>query len=220
MNAMQENESRVVLAAYGDSLVAGWGLAQRDGLVPRLEAELAASGPCHVPGVRVLDFGVSGDTSLDGLERLDAVLAARPRAVLLEFGANDCYQGIPVKETRAALERMIAALLGAGAGIFLAGWRTRADMFSPCSDDPDLAGLTPIAPPEFNNGYVKRSNALHGELAAKFGLPFMPHILDPLDGQPGCFQADGVHPSAKGAAVLAGFLAPLLAPLLLSPSSK
>lgn len=220
MNTTQENEARVVLAAYGDSLVAGWGLAPQDGLVPRLEAGLAAPGPCHVPGVRVLDFGVSGDTSLDGLERLDAVLAARPRAVLLEFGANDCFQGVPVKETRAALERMITALLGAGAAVLLAGWRVRADLFKPKSDDPDLAGLTPLAPPEFNNGYVKRSNALHGELAVKYGLPLVRDILGPLEGQPGCFQADGAHPSARGAAVLAGFLVPLLAPLLLSQPSK
>lgn len=215
-----EQEARIVLAAYGDSLVAGWGLAPADALPARLEAEFAAPGPCHLPDVRVLDFGVSGDTALDGLERLDEVLAAKPRAVLLEFGANDCYQGVPVKETRAALERIIAALLGAGAKVFLAGWRTRADLFSPQFDDPDLAGLVPLAPPEFNNGYVKRFNAMHAELAEKYRLPLLPHILDPLEGQPGCYQADGVHPNAKGAGILARHLAPLLLPLLKGGASS
>jgi acyl-CoA thioesterase-1 len=215
-----QQDNRVILAAYGDSLVAGWGLAAQDSLVARLEAELARLGAGQGSGVRVLDFGVPGDTALDGLERLEEVLAARPRAVLLEFGANDCYQGVPVKETRAALERMTVALLGAGAAVLLAGWRTRADLFSPDFDDPDLAGLTPLAPPEFNNGYVKRFNAMHAELARKFGLPLLPHILDPLDGQSGCYQADGVHPNAKGAALLAQALAPLLLPLLNAPQSE
>lgn len=122
LSAQQDN--RVILAAYGDSLVAGWGLSTQDGLVAQLEAELVKAGAGGAKGVRVLDFGVSGDTSVDGLERLSEVLAAKPRAVLLEFGANDCYQGLPLDETRDALYKMITALRAEGVAVLLAGWRT------------------------------------------------------------------------------------------------
>lgn len=202
-----QHDSRPVLAAFGDSLVAGWGLDARDALPARLEEELAALGL----SVRVLDFGVSGDTSPEGLERLEEVLEAKPSAVLLEFGANDCFQGLPLEETWAALDRMVLGLKQAGAKVFLAGWRTRADLFAA---DPELAGLVPLAPPLFTPRYVEHFNQLHARLAEKHGLPLLPYILGPLEGQPGCFQADGVHPNAKGARILAQALAPLLLPLL------
>jgi acyl-CoA thioesterase-1 len=215
--AETRHDPRPVLAAYGDSLVAGWGLAPGDALSVRLEAELLKRGRA----VAVLDFGVSGDTALDGLDRLPDVLAARPRAVLLEFGANDCYQGIPVEETTQALDQMIHALKDSGAHVLLAGWRTRSDLFKPEFDDPDLAGLVPIAPPLFDADYVERFNRIHADLARAHKLPLMPHILDPLldpaldgAGSLALFQADGVHPSARGAQLLAEALAPLLLPLL------
>lgn len=200
---------RPALAAFGDSLVAGWGLSDQDALPAQLEAEFTKAGRSF----RVLNFGVSGDTSVDGLERLPQVLAARPRAALLEFGANDCYQGLPLDETRDALYKMISALRAENIAVFLAGWRTRADLFAPY-DDPDLAGLVPLAPPLFTVEYVERFNRMHADLARRLEVPFMEHVLDPLAGQPGCFQADGVHPSAKGASLLAQALAPLLLPLL------
>ncbi|MDP2847226.1 MAG: GDSL-type esterase/lipase family protein [Humidesulfovibrio sp.] len=214
LSAQQDN--RVILAAYGDSLVAGWGLSTQDGLVAQLEAELVKAGAGGAKGVRVLDFGVSGDTSVDGLERLSEVLAAKPRAVLLEFGANDCYQGLPLDETRDALYKMITALRAEGVAVLLAGWRTSMDLFKPY-DDPDLAGLVPLAPPLYTADYVERFNRMHAELARRLEIPCMTHILDPLDGQIGCYQADGVHPSAKGAAILAQALAPQLLPLLDEP---
>lgn len=211
-----QQDTRVILAAYGDSLVSGWGLSTQDGLVAQLEAELVKAGAGQGKGVRVLDFGVPGDTSLDGLERLASVLAVKPRAVLLEFGANDCYQGLPLDETRDALYKMISALRAENIAVFLAGWRTSMDLFKPY-DDPDLAGLVPLAPPLYTPDYVERFNRMHVELARRLDVPCMAHILDPLEGQKGCYQADGVHPSAKGAAILAQALAPLLLPLLDEP---
>ncbi len=206
--------ARVTIAAYGDSLVEGWGLAPSDALPLTLEAELIRSGV----NARVLNFGVSGETAPEGLLRLPAVLAAKPQAVILEFGANDCYQCVPVEETAKALSDMIHGLLGAGAAVLLAGWRTREDLFSQYQDDPMLAGMIPLAPPFFNADYVKRFNEIHPALAERFGLPFIAHILDPLepqqDGQPYFFQADGVHPSAAGTRVLASALAQALLPLL------
>ena len=204
-------DSRPVVAAYGDSLVEGWGLAsEAEALPAQLEAELARLGR----RVRVLNFGVSGETAPEGLERLEEVLAAKPVAALLEFGANDCYQGVPVEETRAALEAMIAGLKAAGAGVLLAGWRTTEDLFSRYEADPDLAGLLPLAPPAFNAAYVRAFNAMHAELAQEHGLALMPHILAPLGDDARHFQADAVHPSALGTRLLAQALAPLLLPLL------
>jgi acyl-CoA thioesterase-1 len=210
--AETRRDERPVLAAYGDSLVAGWGLLPAEALPVRLEVEFRKLGR----EVDVRNFGASGDTAPDGLARLAEVLEARPCAVLLEFGANDCYQGVPVAETASALEEMILALRASDARIFLAGWRTRSDLFKPEFDDPDLAGLVPIAPPLFNEEYVERFNRVHSDLSAKHGLPLLPHILDPLlDPElDDMFQADGVHPSAAGAQRLAEALAPLLLPLL------
>lgn len=207
----EQGPSLPVVAAFGDSLVAGWGLPRpSDALPARLEEELAALGrPC-----RVLDFGVSGDTALDGLERLPEVLAAKPAAALVEFGANDCFQGIPVEETKQALAGILAALREAGVPVALAGWRTRADLFE---TDPELAGLVPLAPPCFTPSYVKKFNQLHANFAQAYNLPLLPHVLDPIDSRPDAaryYQADGVHPNAEGVKLLAKALAPLLAPLL------
>ncbi len=81
-----------------------------------------------------------------------------------------------------------------------------------------LAGMLPMAPPLFNADYVKRFNEIHAALAQRHGLPLMAHILDPLGeplpGQASHFQADGVHPSATGARILAEVLAQTLLPLL------
>ena len=201
-----------VLAAYGDSLVAGWGVAPDEALPAQLERRLAAVGRRCV----VMNFGVSGETSVRGATRLPEVLAARPRAALLEFGANDCYEGVPVEDMTRALSSMIEGLLGAGARVFLAGWRTRSDLFHPEFDDPDLSGLVPIPPPLFDEAYVERFNRAHADLAAKYHLPFMEHILDPLldPDLTDAFQSDGVHPSASGARLLAEALTPPLLPLL------
>lgn len=206
--------ARITIAAYGDSLVEGWGLSPSDGLPAQLEAELIRAGK----NARVLNFGVAGETAPEGLLRLPEVLAAQPQAAILEFGANDCYQGVPVEETEKALSDMVHGLLGAGVAVLVAGWRTRDDLFSRYADDPVLAGMIPLAPPLFNADYVKRFNEIHPALALRFGLPVIAHILDPLGeplpGQASHFQADGVHPSATGARILAGALAQALLPLL------
>ncbi|MDR3641177.1 MAG: GDSL-type esterase/lipase family protein [Humidesulfovibrio sp.] len=205
----EHHDPRPVFAAYGDSLVAGWGVSDAESLPARLEQEFVKAGKQW----RVLNFGVSGDTSVDGLERLPEVLEAKPQAVLLEFGANDCYQGLPLDETRDALYKMIRTLRTENIPVFLAGWRTSIDLFKPY-DDPELAGLVPLAPPLYTPKYVEGFNRMHADLAHRLNVPFMAHILAPLEGQPGCYQADGVHPNAKGARLLAEALAPLLLPLL------
>lgn len=207
----RQPDTRPAIAAYGDSLMEGWGLASAGETLPaQLEAELTRLGR----DVRVLNFGVSGETAPEGLERLEEVLAAGPVAAILEFGANDCYQGVPVEETRAALQAMIAGLKGAGVRILLAGWRTTEDLFSRYEDDPDLAGLLPLAPPAFDAQYVRAFNAMHAELAQEHGLALIPHILAPLGDDARHFQADAVHPNARGTQKLAEAFAPLLLPLV------
>lgn len=211
MKQTPDAEKLPVIAAYGDSLMEGWGLAHASETLPvQLEMELARLGK----PARVLNFGISGETAPEGVERLEEVLEAKPVAAILEFGANDCYQGVPVEETRAALEAMITGLKDAGVKVLLAGWRTTEDLFSRYEDDPDLAGLLPLAPPAFDAKYVRAFNAMHGELAKAHGLPLVGHIIDPLGDDARYYQADGVHPNARGAKKLAEALAPLLLPLL------
>jgi acyl-CoA thioesterase-1 len=210
---------RITVAAYGDSLVEGWGLSPSDALPAQLEAALIRAGK----NARVLNFGVAGETAPEGLLRLPEVLAARPQAAVLEFGANDCYQGVSVEETEKALSDMIHGLLGAGVAVLVAGWRTSEDLFSRYADDPILAGMIPLAPPLFNADYVQRFNEIHATLAQRHGLPLIKHILDPLGeplpGQASHFQADGVHPSATGARILAEVLAKALLPMLVEPTA-
>lgn len=199
-----------VIIAYGDSLVEGWGLPEREALPAQLEAALLRAGKT----VRVLNFGAAGETAPEGLERLPKVLEAKPVAVILEFGANDCYQGIPVEETEAALAAMATGLIEAGVKVLVAGWRTEEDLFSRYADDPDLVGMLPIAPPLYNAEYVRRFNQLHPELAQRLNLPLIPHILDPIGEDARYYQADAVHPNAAGSIILADSLVPWLLPML------
>jgi Lysophospholipase L1 and related esterases len=199
-----------IIAAFGDSLVEGWGLDRSDALPAQIEAALERAGK----SIRVLNFGFSGETAPEGLEHLPEVLAARPAVVLMEFGANDCYQGIPVEETEAALSAMAEGLLAAGCKVLLAGWKTTEDLFTRYADDPDLAGMLPVAPPLYNADYVRRFNQLHPELAKRLNIPLIPHFLDPLGEDGRYYQADAVHPNLLGSQVLAEALVPLLLPLL------
>ncbi len=165
------------ILALGDSLTAGYGLAPEDGFVAQLQDALDAAGA----NVRVLDGGVSGDTTAGGLARLDWALADDPDLVILELGANDGLRGLDPAETRANLDAMLARLDDAGAEVLLAGM---------------------LAPPNLGPEYGAEFNRLYPELAEAHGVILYPFFLDGVAAQAALNQGDGIHPSAAGVAVI------------------
>ena len=111
------------IVVLGDSLAAGFGLPGADAFPARLEAALRAEG--H--GWRVIDAGVSGDTSAGGRARLDWVLADKPDIVIVELGANDGLRGLPVAPLEANLDAILAHIGETGAAVLLAGMRAPAN---------------------------------------------------------------------------------------------
>ena len=126
--------------------------------------------------------GVSGDTTTDGLARIDNVVADKPVLVLLEFGGNDGLRGVPVEETRTNLQEMIDRLKAAHIPIV-------------------LLGIT--LPPNYGPDYVRQFTAMYPELAKKNHLALMPFLLLNVYRHPEMMQTDGIHPNGAGNHVVA-----------------
>ncbi len=182
-------DSRPVIACFGDSLTAGFGLDPGSSYPDVLQRDLDARGYKY----RVANYGVSGDTSQDGVERLPLLIAEKPAVVVLEFGANDGLRGQPLANTEANLARMIEALQAAGARVV-------------------LAGIT--LPPNYGPDYIHRFDAIYRDLAARYKLPLIPFLLQGVAGHANLMQQDGLHPTAEGARIVAGTVLQAVTPLL------
>src|SRR5882724_10281209 len=167
----------VAILAFGDSLTAGYGLAEAEGFPAQLQAALAGKGIA----ARVIDGGVSGDTSAGGLARLDWSLADKPDLVILELGANDALRGLDPAATRANLDAMLQRLRAAGVPVLLAGMR---------------------APPNLGRDFAAAFDRIYPELAAKYGVPLYPFFLDGVAADARLTQADGLHPNPAGVEVI------------------
>ena len=178
-----------VLVALGDSLTAGLGLPQDQAFPAQLEAALKARGA----KVSVIDAGVSGDTAAAALARLDWALPGDASAVVIELGGNDALQGIPPEGTKAALETIIERIEARGLPILLAGQE---------------------APRNMGKDYVDRFRAIYADLAARHDLIFYPFFLDGAALNDGLMQGDGIHPNAKGVAVIVENILPKVEELL------
>ena len=161
----------------GDSLTAGYGLASRDGLPARLEAALRG----HGLDVRVIDAGVSGDTTAGGLARLDWALADRPHAVIVALGANDALRAIDPSVARSNLDQLLATLSARRLPVLLAGM---------------------LAPRNLGPEYAARFDAIYPELAERHGVLLYPFLLDGVATVAALNQADGLHPNAAGVEVI------------------
>ena len=163
------------IAVLGDSLTAGFGLPQEDAFPARLEAALRAEGHAW----RVIDAGVSGDTSAGGLARLDWVLADEPEAVIVELGANDGLRGLPTDRMEVNLDTILTRIGQSGVAVLLAGMR---------------------APANFGPEYEAAFRAVYERLAARHGVAFYPFFLEGVAMEPDLNQPDGIHPNAAGVA--------------------
>ena len=177
------------ILAFGDSLTAGLGLPPEETFPARLEARLRADGI----DVRVINAGVSGDTTAGGRARLGWALAGKPDLVILELGANDALRGIDPAVVRANLDAMIRNILASGARVLLAGMR---------------------APPNWGEDYREKFDRLYPELAQAHGVALYPFFLDGVAMVPELNQPDGLHPNRRGVAALVDRIAPVIAQLI------
>ena len=173
----------VRILALGDSLTAGYGLAEQYTFTAQLERALRDRG--HA--VQVINGGVSGDTTRGGLSRLDWALADDPDLVLVELGANDGLRGIDPASTRANLEAILHSLRERGIPTLLAGM---------------------YAPPNLGPEYGAAFNAIYPELAEAFEVPLYPFFLEGVAAVPSLNQADGIHPNAEGVSVIVSSIVP------------
>lgn len=183
-NAEQRQEP-LVIVVLGDSLSAGYGLTQSTAFPARLEAQLLRRG--H--RVRVVNAGISGDTSAGGLARLDWTLAEKPDLMIIELGANDALRGLDPQQTRQNLGTILNRLRDAGV-------------------QPLLTGMK--APRNLGESYYSKFDRLYVELANRYQVPLYPFFLAGVAGDPGLNQADGIHPTAAGIEVIVRGMLPLV----------
>lgn len=178
-----------VIVALGDSLTAGLGVGADEAYPALLEARLRREGFSY----RVVNAGVSGDTSAGGLRRIDWALRLSPAVVIVALGANDGLRGQPPDALRDNLTRIIERAQAAGARVLLAGMRV---------------------PPNYGDDYARAFAGVYPAVAKATGVPLAPFLLDGVAGNPRLNQADGIHPTAEGQRRVAEVLWPYLKPLL------
>lgn len=177
------------LLALGDSLTAGYGLKLNQGFVPRLQAALRAAGR-HVV---VLNGGVSGDTTADGLARLDWALGEHPEAAIVELGANDALRGLPPATIQANLTAILDRLAARHIPVLLAGM---------------------YAPPNMGAAYAASFHAVFQHLSTRPGIIYDPFFLEGAALHPLMMQPDEEHPTAAGVERIVARLLPLVEHLL------
>jgi acyl-CoA thioesterase I len=173
----------VKIVALGDSLTAGLGLPANAAFPVRLQQALARKGVA----TDVVNAGVSGDTTADGLSRLDWSVPDDTDAVILELGANDALRGLDPTQTRANLDAILKRLAARKLPVLLAGMR---------------------APPNLGADYTKAFDAIYPDLAAAYGTVFYPFFLDGVAAERSLNQGDGLHPTAAGVDVIVGKILP------------
>jgi acyl-CoA thioesterase-1 len=182
-----DNRPRIV--AFGDSLTAGLGVATEDTYPARLQRRLDEQGLRY----RVINAGVSGDTTAGGVRRVEWVLKSHPDMVILELGGNDGLRGLNVQETKANLERIIQRCREASVMVVLAGMKL---------------------PPNYGADYTKAFEAIYPALAKRYRVPLIPFFLDGVAGSASLNQADGIHPTSEGYRIITEKVLEQITPLL------
>ena len=187
--------AETTVLALGDSLTAGYGLPQDQGFVPQLQAWLAA----HGAEVKIINAGVSGDTTAGGLSRTDWSLTPDVQAVIVNLGGNDMLRGIDPATSRANLDAILAKVQAKGVPVLLVSLR---------------------APGNYGADFKASFDAMYPDLAAKYGAVLADNYFLPVIDQqtrlldPAYMQADGIHPNAKGVAKILETLGPKVQEML------
>ena len=182
-------DSRPIIAAFGDSLTAGFGVEEKENYPHQLQDLLEERGYKY----RVVNYGLSGDTTSGGVERVAQVLADKPKIVVLELGGNDGLRGLPVADSTGNFEKMIEQFQAAGVSVI-------------------LAGIT--LPRNYGMDYIHEFEAMYKVLAEKYKVPFIPFLLEGAAMVPDMMQKDGIHATGKGNRVVALTVLRKVEPLL------
>jgi acyl-CoA thioesterase-1 len=188
--AHAQTPARKALVVFGDSLSAGYGLPAGQSFPDDMQRTLDKEGYAW----RVVNLGISGDTTEGGVSRIQSAVRLKPEIVVLELGRNDGLRGLPLKVTRQNLETMIVAFQQAGAKVV-------------------LAGMT--LPPNYGPDYIKSFEKIYKDLAAEYKLKLIPFLLsDIVTPDLRYLQRDGIHPTAEGAEIVSGTVLKAVKPLL------
>jgi acyl-CoA thioesterase-1 len=177
------------LICFGDSITAGLGLDANQSYPAALGRLLNDKGFPY----RVINQGVSGNTTKDAVARVNTIVALHPEVAVVEFGGNDGLRGLPLDTTRKNLDSVLTTLQAAKIRIL-------------------LVGIT--LPPNYGAEYIHSFDAIYRDAASKHHLPLMPMLYDHIYTIPGTIQEDGIHPTAKGSQLIAEHMLTLLTPLL------
>jgi acyl-CoA thioesterase-1 len=182
-------DTRPVIVAFGDSLSAGYGAEAGASYPDFLQKELDAADYRY----RVVNQGISGDTTSGGLARVNQAIELKPYLVILELGGNDGLRGLPVTVTRDNLDKMIAACKAAGAKVVLAG------MTLPRNYGPD---------------YIRDFEQIYPALEKKHKVTRIRFLLDGVATNKKLMQEDQIHPTAAGNQIVAHNVFQVIVPLL------
>ena len=186
---IQVPAERPRIVAFGNSLTAGLGVATDHSYPAYLQRALDKAGYAY----RVVNAGVSGDTTAGGVRRVSWVLNSKPVIVIVELGGNDGLRGLSLQETKANLERIIQQFQQASVTVVLAGMKI---------------------PPNYGQEYTDGFEALYQALAKQYHLTLIPFFLDGVAGSSSLNQADGIHPTGEGYRIIVEKVFPILEPLL------
>ncbi|WP_170466999.1 arylesterase [Ruegeria arenilitoris] len=179
----------VVIAALGDSLTQGYGLPEQDGFVPQLDQWLKSQGA----DVRLINAGVSGDTTAGGAARVDWTLTPEVDGMIVALGGNDLLRGIDPAVSRANLETIVQSARGSNVDVLLIGMQ---------------------APGNYGVDYKQAFDAMYPDLAGEYQLLFAESFFEGLqpNGDPNAvrqyMQPDGIHPNKEGVARIVEALGP------------
>jgi len=187
--AVSATDDRPRIVAFGDSLTAGLGVTAEDAYPSQLQRRLDRDGFRY----RVINAGVSGDTTAGGVRRMAWVLKSRPQIVILELGGNDGLRGLSLRETKANLERIIQQCRSASVTVVLAGMKL---------------------PPNYGAEYTNGFESMYPALAKKYHVVLIPFFLDGVAGSTSLNQADGIHPTAEGYRIIVDKVLETVRPLL------
>jgi acyl-CoA thioesterase-1 len=189
------SDTRPRIVAFGDSLTAGLGVSADESYPAQLQRRLD-----HLDyRYRVINAGVSGDTTAGGVRRVPWVLSSKPDLVILELGGNDGLRGLSLEQTKSNLSEIIRRLQQAGVTVILAGMKL---------------------PPNYGPEYIAGFEAIYPALAKQYHLPLIPFFLEGVAASSTLNQADGIHPTKEGYRMIVEQILKTLGPLLARRPAK
>ena len=187
--ATQIKQEKLVVLALGDSLTAGFGVDEEYSFPSRIQVKIDDENL----GYKIVNAGISGDTTAGGVRRINWLMKHKPQVVILALGANDGLRGLSVDEMRSNLEAMIRISHENNARVLLAGMK---------------------ALPNYGKDYVEKFESVYPELAKKYELVYLPFLLEGVAGVREHTRPDGLHPTASGYKIVADLVWQYLQPML------